>query len=45
MKTARFVLKIVAGSLGLAASVCAVIGFWDVIMDGFDKLGELFDRD
>lgn len=34
MKTARFVLKIVALSLAAAAAVCAVIAYWD-------KLGEL----
>ena len=34
MKVARFVLKIVALSLALAAAICAVIAYWD-------KLGEL----
>ena len=34
MKTARFVLKIVAASLAFAAVVCAVIAY-------SDKLGEL----
>ena len=34
MKTARFVLKIVAASLAFAAAVCAVIAY-------YDKLGEL----
>lgn len=29
MKTARFVLKIVAASLAGAAAVCAVIAYWD----------------
>ena len=29
MKTARFVLKIVALSLAAAAVVCAVIAYWD----------------
>ena len=29
MKVARFVLKIVALSLGAAAAVCAVIAYWD----------------
>ena len=33
MKTARFVLKIVAGSLALASLACAVVGFWDVICE------------
>jgi len=29
MKTARFILKIVALSLALAAAACAVVAFWD----------------
>ena len=29
MKTARFVLKIVAASLAFAAAVCCVIAYWD----------------
>lgn len=29
MKVARFVLKIVALSLGAAAAVCAIIAYWD----------------
>lgn len=33
MKVARFVLKIVAAALTLAAVVCAVIAFWDKIAD------------
>ena len=33
MKVARFVLKIVAASLILAAAVCAVIAYWDKIVD------------
>ena len=32
MKTARFILKIVALSLGAAAMVCAVIAYWDKLM-------------
>ena len=31
MKVARFVLKVVAAALGLAAAVCCVIAFWDKI--------------
>ena len=37
MKVARFVLKIVALSLALAAAICAIIAYWD-------KLGELFEK-
>ncbi len=33
MKVARFVLKIVGGSLILAGSICALIGFWDKLTD------------
>jgi len=44
MKLARFVLKIVALSLAVAAAVCAVIAYWDKISDFFggvrDKLEE-----
>ena len=29
MKTARFVLKIIAASLAFAAGVCAVVAYWD----------------
>lgn len=36
MKVARFVLKIVALSLGAAAVVCAIVAYWD-------KLTELGD--
>ncbi len=34
MKIARFVLKVVALALTTAAAVCAVIAFWDQIMEG-----------
>ena len=36
MKVARFVLKIVALSLGAAAVICAIIAYWD-------RLAELGD--
>lgn len=29
MKVARFILKIVAAALAVAAAVCCVIAFWD----------------
>ncbi|MPM45615.1 hypothetical protein SDC9_92303 [bioreactor metagenome] len=38
MKIARFVLKIVALSLGVAALVCAVIAYWDKISDCADSV-------
>lgn len=44
MKVARFVLKCVAFGLSVAAAVCAVIAYWDKIMDVFyavsDKIEE-----
>lgn len=33
MKVARFVLKIVALALGVAAAVCAVIAYWDKLIE------------
>ena len=33
MKVARFVLKIVALSLGAAAAVCAIIAYWDKLSE------------
>ena len=33
MKVARFVLNIVALSLALAAGVCAVIAYWDKLIE------------
>ena len=33
MKVARFVLKVVALSLAAAAVICAVIAYWDKIVD------------
>ena len=38
MKTARFILKIVATVMTVAAVVCAVVAFWDQIMDLFDTI-------
>lgn len=35
MKVARFVLKIVAVSLTVAAAVCAVIAYWDKLVEIF----------
>ena len=32
-KTARFVLKIVAASLGLAAIVCMIVGCWSDVKE------------
>lgn len=38
MKTARFILKIVGGVLALAAVTCLVIGYWDKITEGCNRL-------
>ncbi len=40
MKVARFVLKIVAVCLTVAAAACCVIAYWDKITEGFRALGE-----
>lgn len=37
MKVARFVLKIVALSLAVAAAVCAIIAYWDGLTELFDS--------
>lgn len=34
MKIARFVLKLVALSLTIAAAACCIVAFWDKIADG-----------
>ena len=45
MKIARFVLKIVAAAMALIAVVCAMVAFWDRIVDLFytvaDKMEEI----
>lgn len=44
MKVAHFVLKIVAALMVAAAAVCAVVAYWDRIVDAFyavaDKIEE-----
>lgn len=35
MKVARFVLKIVAAAMVVAAAACAVVAYWDKIVDLF----------
>ena len=44
MKTARFILKIVAVALAAAAVVCAIIAFWDSIMDLFDSIADKLEE-
>lgn len=42
MKTARFVLKIISASLGFAALVCGIIGFWDKIWECFHNQSRVY---
>lgn len=44
MKTARFVLKIVAASLAFAAAVCAVVAYWDKLMKLCCSAKQTFSR-
>ena len=44
MKTARFILKITAAVMTLAAIVCAIIAFWDQIMDLFDTIADKIEE-
>ena len=44
MKTARFVLKIVAAAMAAAAVVCAIVAFWDCIMELFDSIADKLEE-
>lgn len=44
MKTARFILKIVAAVMAAAAVVCAIVAFWDSIMDLFDTIADRLEE-
>ena len=45
MKVARFVLKIVAMSLIAAAAICAVIAYWDKLVElGQTMCGKLKEK-
>lgn len=44
MKVARFVLKIVALSLGAAAAICGIIAYWDKLVEMFLGLKEKVQR-
>ena len=37
-KTVSFIMKIVATAMAAAAVVCAIVAFWDQIMDLFDTV-------
>ena len=43
-KTAGFILKIVATVMAAAAVVCAVVAFWDQIMDLFDTIADKIEE-
>ena len=40
MKTVRFILKIAAVAMAVAAAACAVLAYWDKIMDLFDSIAD-----
>lgn len=40
MKIARFVLKIVAACLAVAAAACCIIAYWDKILEGVRAIRE-----
>lgn len=44
MKTARFVLKVVALGLSIATLTCLVIAFWDKLMDLFYGIGDKLEE-
>ena len=44
MKTARFVLKCVALGLTVAAVVCAIVAYWDKLMDLFYAAAEKLEE-
>ena len=44
MKTVRFILKIAAAAMAAAAVVCAVVAFWDSIMDLFDSIADKLEE-
>lgn len=38
MKVARFILKLVAVSLAVAAAACCVVAYWDKIVDAVEAV-------
>lgn len=44
MKVARFVLKIVAAAMVVAAAVCAVVAYWDKIVDAFYAIADKIEE-
>lgn len=44
MKTARFVLKLVALGLAIGAAACAVIAYWDRISEFFYSVADRIEE-
>ena len=44
MKVARFVMKCVAFGLVVGAAVCAVVAYWDKIVDVFYNLADKLEE-
>ena len=44
MKTARFILKIVAVAMAAAAVACTVVAYWDKIMDVFYSIADKMEE-
>lgn len=44
MKTARFVLKLVALGLSVATAVCLIIAYWDKLMDFLDTMADRMEE-
>lgn len=44
MKVARFVLKCVAFGLVVGAAVCAVIAYWDKLVDAFYNIADKIEE-
>lgn len=44
MKVARFVLKIIAAAAAVSALVCAIIAYWDKIMDLFYTISDKIEE-
>lgn len=44
MKVAHFVLKLVAALMVVAAAVCAVVAYWDRIVDAFYAIADKIEE-
>lgn len=43
-KTISLMMKIVAAAMAAAAVICAVVAFWDQIMDLFDNIADKIEE-